>query len=53
MTVIRQREVLIAWYERRGYQRTGELKPFPYGDESVGRPKTRDLEFATLAKPLR
>jgi ribosomal protein S18 acetylase RimI-like enzyme len=53
MTVIRQREALIAWYERRGYQRTGELKPFPYGDESVGRPKTRDLEFATLAKPLR
>ena len=53
MTVIRQREVLIGWYERRGYQRTGELKPFPYGDESVGRPKTRDLEFATLAKPLR
>jgi ribosomal protein S18 acetylase RimI-like enzyme len=53
MSVIRQREVLIAWYERRGYQRTGELKPFPYGDESVGRPKTRDLEFATLAKPLR
>ncbi len=34
-------------------QRTGELKPFPYGDESVGRPKMDDLEFATLAKPLR
>jgi ribosomal protein S18 acetylase RimI-like enzyme len=53
MAVIRQREVLIAWYERRGYQRTGELKPFPYGDESIGRPKVSDLEFATLAKPLR
>jgi GNAT superfamily N-acetyltransferase len=53
MTVIRQREPLIAWYERRGYRRTGETKPFPYGDESVGRPKVPDLEFATLAKPLR
>ena len=53
MTVIRHRETLIAWYERRGYQRTGELKPFPYGDETVGRPLVGDLEFATLAKPLR
>jgi hypothetical protein len=53
MTVIRQRESLIAWYERRGYQRTGETKPFPYGDESVGRPKVSDLEFAALAKRLR
>jgi ribosomal protein S18 acetylase RimI-like enzyme len=53
MTVIRQREALITWYERRGYRRTGELKPFPYGDETVGRPLVSDLEFATLAKRLR
>lgn len=33
MTVIVQREDLIAWYLRRGYARTGELSPFPYGDE--------------------
>lgn len=52
MTVIRQRAALIAWYERRGYERTGETKPFPYGDERVGRPKVPDLEFVTLAKPL-
>ena len=52
MTVIRQREPLIAWYERRGYQRTGETKPFPYGDERFGAPKVADLEFVTLAKPL-
>lgn len=52
MTVIRQREALIAWYERRGYEKTGETKPFPYGDESVGRPKVSDLEFVTLVKPL-
>jgi ribosomal protein S18 acetylase RimI-like enzyme len=52
MTVIRQRESLIAWYERRGYERTGETTPFPYGDERFGSPKVSGLEFATLAKPL-
>jgi GNAT superfamily N-acetyltransferase len=52
MTVIRQRESLIAWYERRGYQRTGQIKPFPYGDERFGTPKVAGLEFITLAKPL-
>jgi ribosomal protein S18 acetylase RimI-like enzyme len=52
MTVIRQREELIAWYERRGYERTGELKPFPYGDARFGAPKFADLEFTTLTKPL-
>lgn len=29
MTVIDAREELIAYYERRGYARTGELRPFP------------------------
>ena len=52
MTVIRQRESLIAWYERRGYHRTGETKPFPYGDERFGVPKVSDLEFVTLTKTL-
>ena len=52
MTVIRQRDSLIAWYERRGYQRTGETKPFPYGDERFGTPKTPGLELVTLAKSL-
>jgi GNAT superfamily N-acetyltransferase len=53
MTVIRQRDALIAWYERRGYQRTGEMRPFPYGDERYGLPRVEDLEFAVLLKPLR
>ncbi|WP_274917166.1 GNAT family N-acetyltransferase [Streptomyces sp. WZ-12] len=52
MTVIRQREELIAWYERRGYRRTGELSPFPYGDERFGVPQRADLEFELLVKPL-
>ncbi len=29
MTVIDKRPELIAWYERRGYARTGEARPFP------------------------
>jgi len=52
MTVIRQREDLIAWYERRGYARTGELEPFPYGDERFGIPQRPDLVFERLVKPL-
>lgn len=52
MTVIAQRHDLIAWYERRGYRRTGERRPFPYGDERFGIPKRPDLDFIVLAKPL-
>ena len=52
MTVIVQRTELIAWYERRGYRRTGERKPFPYGDERFGLPRRDDLAFEVLRKPL-
>jgi ribosomal protein S18 acetylase RimI-like enzyme len=52
MTVIQQRIELIAWYERHGYSRTGERKPFPYGDERFGVPRRGDLEFEVLCKPL-
>lgn len=52
MTVIAQRPELIAWYERRGYRRTGECKPFPYGDERFGLPRRDDLAFEVLSKPL-
>jgi len=52
MTVIAQRADLIAWYERRGYRRTGESQPFPYGDERFGIPRRPDLSFLVLAKPL-
>ena len=50
MTVIVQREELIAWYERRGYRRTGEYQPFPYGDERYGIPRRDDLRFEVLRK---
>ncbi|MCX4751406.1 GNAT family N-acetyltransferase [Kitasatospora sp. NBC_01287] len=52
MTVIVQRADLIAWYERRGFNRTGELSPFPYGDPSFGLPKRPDLAFERLVKAL-
>jgi ribosomal protein S18 acetylase RimI-like enzyme len=52
MTVIIQRESLIAWYERRGYHRTGKRERFPYGDARFGLPKRDDLEFEVLEKTL-
>lgn len=52
MTVIDVREELIAFYERRGYRRTGILKPFPYGDERFGIPRRGDLRFEVLEKTL-
>ena len=52
MTVISVRQELIAWYERRGYQKTGETKPFPASDPSFGIPK-QPLEFIVLKKSFR
>lgn len=52
MTVISVRDELIAWYTRRGYQRTGRFKPFPYGDARFGLPKRDDLRFEFLEKCL-
>ncbi|MET9394077.1 GNAT family N-acetyltransferase [Streptomyces sp. NPDC006624] len=52
MTVISVREDLIAWYERRGYRRTGRMTPFPYGDERFGIPRRDDLRFELLVKEL-
>ena len=52
MTVIDCRAELIAFYERRGYVRTGITKPFPYGDARFGLPKRDDLRFEILEKTL-
>ena len=52
MSVIEQREELIAWYERRGYRLTGETRPFPYGQPRFGIPRRDDLRFVWLSKPL-
>lgn len=50
MTVIDIRDELIAFYERRGYHRTGLYKPFPYGDARFGIPMRDDLRFEVLEK---
>jgi ribosomal protein S18 acetylase RimI-like enzyme len=52
LSVITVRDALIAWYERRGYSRTGEQLPFPYGDERFGIPLRDDLRFEVLEKTL-
>lgn len=52
MTVIDIRDELIAFYQRRGYHRTGVTKPFPYGDERFGVPRRDDLRFEVLEKML-
>jgi ribosomal protein S18 acetylase RimI-like enzyme len=50
MTVISVRPELIAYYERRGYRRTGERKPFPA--EAKSTPRIPGLEFEVLEKDL-
>ncbi|MFT7467820.1 MAG: hypothetical protein ACI8PP_001062, partial [Candidatus Pseudothioglobus sp.] len=49
MSVITLREELIAYYERRGYRRTGEFEPFPTDlDDTII--LVENLQFETLEK---
>jgi len=50
LTVISLRTKLIAWYERRGYARTGESEPFPF-DTATGALRT-DFDLTILKKKL-
>ena len=52
MTVIHVRTELIAYYERRGYAKTGETRPFPYDDERFGMPQSDNLDFVVLEKVM-
>jgi ribosomal protein S18 acetylase RimI-like enzyme len=51
MTVITIRSELIAYYERRGYRRTGQMKPFLF-DETHGIPRVDGIELEVLEKDL-
>ncbi|HHY49726.1 MAG TPA: GNAT family N-acetyltransferase [Alphaproteobacteria bacterium] len=50
LVVISLREALIAWYERRGYARTGAIYPFPFGP-TTGEVR-RDFHLVELRKLL-
>jgi ribosomal protein S18 acetylase RimI-like enzyme len=50
LTVISLRSKLIEWYERRGYQRTGESEPFPF-DTATGALRT-DFDLTVLQKKI-
>lgn len=52
MQVFWQRDSLIAWYERMGYRRTGETRPFPMDNPRMGLPLRQDLWFEVLEKAL-
>jgi GNAT superfamily N-acetyltransferase len=52
MTVVNVRETLVAWYERRGYALTSEVKPYPYVDQRFGRPLRGDLHFVVMEKDI-
>ena len=52
LTVVNARDTLMAWYERRGYRRTGLTPPFPYEDTRLGRPTQPDLCFVVMARDL-
>lgn len=51
MTVISIRFELVDWYERHGYVKTGETKPFPMNDPTFGLP-TQPLVFIMMEKTL-
>ena len=51
MTVISVRSELLAYYERRGYRRTGEKKPFPFDEQHV--PRVDGIELEILEKNLK
>ncbi len=52
MQVLEPRAELIAWYERLGFARTGERRPFPTDLPPSSRTLVPDLRFVVLAKAL-
>jgi ribosomal protein S18 acetylase RimI-like enzyme len=52
LSVVHLRDSLMAWYERRGYTRTGVTKPFPYWNEEFGLPNVEGLHFIVFSKNL-
>jgi ribosomal protein S18 acetylase RimI-like enzyme len=51
ITVLAQQAALLAWYERLGFRKTGEQRPFP-ADPVFARPLVDDLHFLVLTMDL-
>jgi GNAT superfamily N-acetyltransferase len=51
ITVVAQQAALLAWYERRGFVRTGQTRPFP-ANPRYARPLRDDLHFVVLSKAV-
>ena len=51
MVVVSLRQELIAFYQRLGYQATGELKPFPHQPE-MWQAKVENMQLMTLQKDV-
>lgn len=49
MSILNHRPELLAYYQRRGYELTGESMPFP-NDGNNGEPLRADLQLLTLEK---
>jgi len=52
LCVLLARPELIAFYQRRGYQQTGEVQDYPI-DAGVGQPRIDGLQIITLTKPAK
>lgn len=52
MTVFSVRPELIAWYERHGYRKTGEVIPFQHNEKYEVVSEGLKLEFLVLEKPV-
>ncbi len=50
ITVVSGQDALIAWYERRGFRATGEVRPF--GDDPRDRPLVPGLHFVVMHATL-
>ena len=50
--VLYVRHTLMAWYERRGYGKTGETEPWPHENPHIGTPLIENPHFLVLEKTL-
>ena len=52
ITVVHPRRELIAYYERRGFVKTGITEPFPFNNDQEGRPLVENLQMVEMVKTL-